>query len=592
MKLYLNSEYLIIKYITIFLMVFLVTVSCKGLDNNGLPPSDVDNGGLFLPDGFEALVVADSTGRARHIAVNDNGDIYVKLRYHGDRSGGGNLALRDTTNDGKVDIMQNFGDYVDEGHLAAGMRIHDGYLYFSSVRNVYRNKLTPGDLIPQSEMELILTDDHDHGVDHWHITKAMAFDGNGNIYVPFGSPSNSCQEMLIPSLASTTGAPGLDPCPELEDHGGIWRFDLNKTEQTQEDGELFATGIRNAVAVDWNPVDDNLYAVVHDRDNLQVLFPELFSPWQNAWIVAGEFIRVTEGSNFGWPYCFYNKMQEKKVLNPEYGGDGNIVGRCSEFEDPIVAFPRFAPNDLLFYQGDQFPDRYKNGAFIAFHGSNNRTPYPQAGFFVAFVPFENGEPSGDWEIFADGFTGMEPVSSPGDAEYRPMGLAEGPDGTLYLSESQKGKIWRIMFKGDKNQFGESNLDNMEKRKMETHIRTPDPIEDNLDKGLKFGPGELVFNKYCRSCHGTDGKGDDNFFPPLNKSEWVIGGDKERLISTILNGLEGPIDVKGRTYDGVMPSFRYLSDEEIADLLTFIRQNFGNNASEIRSEEVNEARKFN
>ncbi len=111
-----------------------------------------------------------------------------------------------------------------------------------------------------------------------------------------------------------------------------------------------------------------------------------------------------------------------------------------------MAFPgHWAPNDVLFYTGDMFPEKYKNGAFIAFHGSWNRAPRPQAGYFVAFVPFKGDKPSGEYEVFAQGFTGVDTLKSPDAAKYRPMGLAQGPDGSLYISDSQKGRIWRIFY---------------------------------------------------------------------------------------------------------------------------------------------------
>ena len=234
--------------------LFAILLTCCS-QSASLPDGDFDNGGLVVPQGFDVLTVAEGVGLARHIAVNDNGDIYVKTRTKG------NLALRDTTGDGKADIIQAFGDYKDEGYLASAMRIHNGYIYFSSIRTVYRQKLSPGKLVPDSEIETILTDDHTHGVDHWHISKPVAFDGNGNMYVPFGTPSNNCQ-VINRMLAATPGAPGLDPCPELDDHGGIWRFNENKINQTQKDGERYATGIRSAVAIAWNTTDETLYAVV------------------------------------------------------------------------------------------------------------------------------------------------------------------------------------------------------------------------------------------------------------------------------------------------------------------------------------------
>ncbi len=113
----------------------------------------------------------------------------------------------------------------------------------------------------------------------------------------------------------------------------------------------------------------------------------------------------------------------------------------------MIAFPaHWAPNGLLFYTGSQFPERYRGGAFIAFHGSWNRAPLPQGGYNVVFVPFQGGEPAGDWEIFADGFAGDE--VSPGGAAHRPSGLAVGPDGSLFVSDDRGGRIWRIYYVGD------------------------------------------------------------------------------------------------------------------------------------------------
>jgi len=155
---------------------------------------------------------------------------------------------------------------------------------------------------------------------------------------------------------------------------------------------------------------------------------------------------VREGSNFGWPYCYYDGMQRKKVLAPEYGGDGRKIERCSATDDPIMAFPaHYAPNDVLFYTGNMFPEKYKNGAFIAFHGSWNRAPLPQQGFNIVFVPFKGLFPSGPWEVFATGFAGVETVLNTGDAKHRPCGLAQGPDGSLYIADDVKGRIYRIIY---------------------------------------------------------------------------------------------------------------------------------------------------
>ena len=554
-------------------------VSCNKLPN--LPVADLDNGGLFLPDNFEAVVVVDSLeGRARHLAVNENGDIYVKSRFS--KADGRNVVLRDTDGDGRADVIERFGEYENERSYGTAMRIHNGYLYFSSELVVYRQKLTPGQLVPEGDIEEIVVDDHAHGM-HEHIAKPIAFDNDGNLYVPYGAPSNACQE-----VNRTPAVPGIDPCPQLEQHGGVWRFDANKKGQTQKDGIRYATGIRSVVAMEWNPDDNSLYIVMHGRDDLLRLWASLYTPWQSAMLPAEEFIRVPEGSDFGWPYCYYDQVQEKKVLAPEYGGDGNMIGRCDQFQNPLLGFPgHWAPNDLLFYQGDQFPERYKQGAFVAFHGSTNRAPYPQSGYFVGFVPFAEGKPTGQFEVFADGFAEVDPIVNVSDAVYRPMGLAVGPDGSLYISETEKGKIWRVMYKGNKDEFGEEHLLEMEARKKLSHIRTPDKIQDNLEKDMVAG-GEKVFSLYCAACHQKDGKGASGRFPPLAGTDWVTG-DKERLINIILNGMQGNIVVNGETYINPMPQHGFLSDQEVANVLTYIRQNFGNNATEVTTEEVSRIR---
>jgi glucose/arabinose dehydrogenase len=544
-------------------------------------PVNNKNGGLFLPEGFEATVVVDSLpGRARHIAVNDNGDIYVKARFADKNESV--IALRDTNNDGRADIIKRFGGSAKERAYGTAMRIYKGYIYFSSELIVYRYKLTPGKLVPETEQEIILTDDHPHGM-HEHIAKPVTFDDKGFMYVPFGANSNACQEQN-----RTPGSVGMDPCPILEDHGGIWRFDANKTGQLQKDGYKFATGLRSVVALDWNFADNNLYAVQHGRDDLLRLWPQLYSPWQSAMLPSEEFLRVKDGTDAGWPYCYYDQMQGKKLLNPEYGGDGKIIGKCGIYEKPLIGFPgHWAPNDILFYQGNQFPEHYKNGSFIAFHGSTNRAPYPQSSYFIGFVPFKNGQPSGDYEVFADGFAGVDPIVNTSDAVYRPMGIAMGPDGSIYIAETEKGKIWKVTYKGSKKKFNKTSLAQMEKRKLLSHIRTPDIINDNLDKDKPVAGGK-VYSVYCTACHQRNGMGDSQRFPPLAGADWVTG-DKERLIKVVLKGLEGPIEVKGQSYNNVMPQHSFLKDEEVAEVLTHIRSNFGNKASEVSAEEVAKVR---
>lgn len=399
---------------------------------SNLPTADSNNGGLSLPDDFGAVVVADSTGRARHIAVNDNGDVFIKLRRLANEVGV--LTVSDTTNDGKMDTHAGFGAYT-----GTGIHIYNGFLYATSDTSVYRYPMINGKVDPNSKPELIVDG---FPVQRSHASKTIAFDNAGHLYVNVGAPSNACMEE-----ARTPGSSGIDPCPQLDWQAGIWRFDANKPNQDQQkDGHRYASGIRNAVALEWNDKENALYALQHGRDQLNNLFSDMYTEDESAELPSEEFLKIADGDDFGWPYCYFDHHQGKKMLAPEFGGDGNATGRCEGIKEPIMNFPaHWAPNDLLFYTGDQFPEKYKNGAFIAFHGSWNRGPFAQQGYSVVFVPFKDGVPSGDWEIFAKGFKGKEEIMSPTEAKYRPMGLAQGPDGSLYISDSVKGKIWRILY---------------------------------------------------------------------------------------------------------------------------------------------------
>jgi glucose/arabinose dehydrogenase/cytochrome c553 len=561
-------------FLSLALTIWIIgSTGCKQPSQR--PKADPDNGGLFLPGDFEALVVVDSIGPARHLTVNRNGDIYVKLTYNDRMNGaGGTVGLRDLDNDGRADSIVYFGDYRDVGRSAVGVTIHNGYLYTSTVTQVLRNKLKDGELVPTSKTEVVLTDDNPKVAENWHTTKPLAFDNKGYMYVPFGSPSDANQDIEKYGPVGIPGGKGLDPATELENHAGIWRFEADKLNLKQKDGYKFSTGIRSVVGMQWNPRDESVYAVVNGIDNFHTIYPKLFSSWQAAVLPAETLIRLKDGANFGWPYAYYDQLQKKNVLQPGYGGDGKIIGRAAQFDNPVIGFPgHWAPMDVLFYQGGQFPERYKKGAFVAFHGSTDRSPYPQAGYIVCFVPMENGAATGKIEVFADGFTGVDTVVNTSDAKYRPMGLAEGPDGSLYISESNDGKIWRVMYKGDKNKFGNTQLAQMTKRESRTYIKTPDEVADNLNTGDRL-EGSILYKTYCDNCHQGDGKGDGARFPPLTGSQYV-SGDKNKLVEIILNGLQGQITVDGKTFNGIMPPHKdILDDHAIASIATYIRNRFG------------------
>jgi len=394
------------------------------------PACDADNGGIKLPTGFCAFLAVDGIGAARHIAVAPNGDVYVALMS---RNGASVAALRPGP-DGRFTTKETFGT-----GSSTGIGLRNGYLYVATTTSMVRWKMTPGQLKPTGEMETVVAD---LPRQNEHEDKGLTFDGNGSLYINVGAPSNACQ-----AQDRRQKLPGQDPCPLLAEHGGIWKFDENKLNQKQSDGVRFATGLRQMPAITWH--DGALYIAMNNRDQLDTLWGTLFTAQENAERPAEPLYRVTtQGTNFGWPFCFFDYGQQKLLLNPEYGGDGKTSGRCSEFTLPIASFPaHWAPVDIAFYDGSQFPAHYKGGAFIAFHGSWNRSPLPQDGYNVTFQPFAGGNPSGKFEIFASGFAGSDRLMNPGQAKARADGIAQAPDGSLYITDSEKGKIWRVIYTG-------------------------------------------------------------------------------------------------------------------------------------------------
>jgi glucose/arabinose dehydrogenase len=416
---------------SIVALIFLISACSGDKSKVKLPSPDPNNAGINLPEGFGAIVTADNLGRARHMAVNDNGDLYVKLRKVKD--GHGIIALKDIDGNGIMDEQKGFMPYG-----GTGIGIHNGYLYCSSDSNVYRYKLKPGELVPTSEMELIATGFPKQGP---HNTKPMTFDNAGHMYVSVGAPVNAGEKD-----AFQVESPGIDPSPYIIQQAGIWQFDANKPNQIQQDAYHYAKGIRNALAMDWDSKTNSLYSVSHGRDQLSGFWPEVFSLEQNANQPAEQFLKVSKDQDYGWPYCFYDSEQGKQVLGPEFGGDGLKTERCEGIEPALLGLPAHsAPNDLIFYTGDMFPARYKNGAFVALHGSWNRAPFPQMGYSVVFIPFKDGKPTGEFEEFATGIAGKDVINAPNEAMYRPTGLAQGADGSLFICDSVKGRIWRIYY---------------------------------------------------------------------------------------------------------------------------------------------------
>lgn len=398
---------------------------------------------ITLPEGFCAVVAHEGVGRARHLDVRDDGVVFVAVQDRRRRDQppvpGGVVALRDEDADGTYEVEERWGGIGTNEALLDGE-----HLYVAPNDAVLRYHIPEGSVTPTSGPDTLVSE---LPADRSHAAKSVALGGDGSLYVNIGAPSNACMEE-----ARSQGSPGMDPCPQLERRAGIWRFDADATGQTQDDGSRFATGLRNVIALATHPETGQLYGVQHGRDQLHDLFPEMYTVQDNAELPSEEMFAIDEGDDFGWPYCYHDWQKDQKLLAPEYGGDAETVGRCVDAEDPVVAFPgHWAPNDLTFYTAGQFPERYRGGAFVAFHGSWNRAPLPQDGYNVAFVPFEEGRPTGEWEVFADGFRpeGADEEGAEPDPEgfSRPVGVAVTPDGSLLIVDSLRGRIWRIVYRG-------------------------------------------------------------------------------------------------------------------------------------------------
>jgi glucose/arabinose dehydrogenase len=371
---------------------------------------------IKVPDGFCAVLVTDAVGRGRHIAVRGNGDIFV-ARLASRRDSGGIATVRGAA-------VENFWSTPVHGLAMAS----DSTLYASTAHEILRFRFKGDSIAPRKGVDTIVA-----GLPGGAVpSNSIILDRDGNIIVGIPAATASCEKRM--------------PCPALATSAGIWRFDTGKRNQQLSDGTRIATGLRAPIAIGINPRDTALYAVTHGPDSLHERYPQIDA------IVAAthpgdEMIRVANvRADYGWPYCYYDVIAATRVQSPEYGGDGRATGNCDRLIRPVMSFPaHWEPMALVFADSQKLPEKYRDGAFVAFHGSAHRAPLPEDGYAVAFVPFRKGVASMDFEIFADGFAGA--MKSPAGARSRPSGLALGPDGSLYVSDDKGGRIWKISYKG-------------------------------------------------------------------------------------------------------------------------------------------------
>jgi len=542
----------------------LLSASCL-LSGPAIAACPGDNGGITLSSGFCATVFADNIGHARHLVVAPNGVVYVNTwsgRYYKNDtppSGGFLVALQDTHGDGHANVVKRFGDGVPEGSAGGtGIALYDNALYAEVNDRIVRYALSPQSIVPGAKPEVILSGMPLTGD---HPMHPFIIDAQGNLFVDMGSATNSCEQKNRQPLS-----PGIRPCVEKLTRGGTWRYDANKTGQVFSAAQRYASGIRNGegFAID---ADDRLFVTQHGRDQLSQNWVKYYQPDQGPELPAEEIVRLEQGKDYGWPECYYDGYQRKLVLAPEYGGDGGkTVGVCAERTPPVAFFPaHWAPNDLLIVANSKFPAIYRQGAFVAFHGSWNRAPAPQGCYNVVFQPLAQGKAAGKFVVFADGFAGA--VKEPGRAAFRPTGLAVGPDGALYISDDSHGRIWRVTYQASteatltsapapvaaavssSSELPPEGVHADAGRQTASSLPTPPgATAQQVALGDRIFHGE-VSNGTCAGCHGSDGRGSP-VGADLTSGSWIWGdGSLPAIADTITRGVPAP-----KRSAGAMPPF--------------------------------------
>lgn len=353
------------------------------------PDTARPNAGLNLPAGFQAAVYAQDLGKPRLMALAPNGDLFVADQGK-DPGTGRVLALLDRDRDGQLDSVQTYLTGLNQPNSLA---FHGGFLYVANTDGVIRIAYQNGDVRPGSAPEKII----DLPAGGQHHSRTIVFGPDDRLYVAAGSTCNVCEE--------------TDP-----QRASVWVYDADG-----KNGRPYATGLRNAVGLEW--FGGTLYATANGRDMAGNDTP------------PESFFRVMDGQNYGWPYCYPVAAGEPQVWDRDFGKKSPAI--CEGAQPSFATTTAHAaPLGLAFYTGDAFPAEYRGQMFVALHGSWNR---PQkSGYSVITVDPKTGAT----RDFMTGFLGALGLSTSG----RPADVQVAPDGALLVTDDGNGVMYRVTYR--------------------------------------------------------------------------------------------------------------------------------------------------
>lgn len=356
-----------------------------------------DNPTLRVPAGFTVNVYAENLDRPRWLALTPSGDVLVtETRQNQIR------LLRDTNGDGVADVNKIFATSKNGLNIPFGMAFAKDSFFLGNTDAVMRFPYTKGQQQITGNGEKIADLPGGGYNQHWTRNVVAAPDGD-KLYVSVGSQSNVDEE----------------PLPRAS----VQVMNLDGSNQ-----QTFASGLRNPVGLDFHPTTNELYTAVNERDNIgDDLVPDYFT-------------RLRQGEFYGWPYTYLtpNNLDPRQTEN----GKSKRPDLAARTKTPDVLFQAHsAALGLQFYDGKTFPEKYRNGAFVAFRGSWNRDR--ATGYKVVFVPLNSGT-QGYYEDFLTGFL-LDPAQA--TTWGRPVGLLVLPDGSLLVTEEANNRIYRIQYQG-------------------------------------------------------------------------------------------------------------------------------------------------